>query len=134
MSDEEDGDVEEVAAVKDEGDGGHLGGGFPFSDGGDIDFLALSDIGHPFAEGGDADFAADDDGGGDDLREVCALVGGEEEEGDGDEDFVGDGVQEGAESAVAPELPGDEAVEEVGERGGEEDGGCEDVARAAGGA
>ena len=97
-----------------QGDGGHLGGGFEFANGGHGHAVAFAQLRHPFTQGGDGDFAADDDDGADGPG---AVEADEEDEGDGHHEFVGYGVEEGAEVGGLLPFAGEVAVEPVGHGG-----------------
>ena len=107
-----------VHACQQQHDGGHLGGGFQFADLGNGHAAAFAHLRHPFAQCGDGDFAADDDHGEDGVGTVQAD---QQDEGDGYHEFVGNGVEKGAEVGSLFPAAGEKAVKPVGYGGGGED-------------
>ena len=105
-----------IACGHDEGDSEDLDGGFGFAEVGGGDGIAFG--GGDGAEAGDGEFAADDEDG-HPGGDAVDLNGGDE--GGGDEEFVGDGVEEHADGGDLVPAAGEVAIEEVGEGGDEED-------------
>ena len=93
---------------------GELEGCLPLAEVVGGDDLAFFD--GDLAEAGDEELAADDEGGGPDG----AVFRGEVDEGGGNEDFVGEGVEEFAEGGDEVEFPGEVAVHEVTDGGDDE--------------
>lgn len=80
-----------VCADKQKEDGDHLGGGFEFADSGHCNAAAFAHLCHPFAQGGNGDFPADNNHGEDG---VCSAKADEQEQGNGNHELVGNGVEE----------------------------------------
>jgi len=97
-------------------DGDDLPEHFVFAEffGGEHDVLADGDL----ADAGDEELAREDDDG--DPGGEHAVFD-EDDEGGGDENFIGEGIEEFAEIGDEVALPGDGAVEVVGDGGGGED-------------
>ncbi len=112
-------------AEDEESEGAHLGGGFPFGEA--CDGQSDADFGEIFAQSADQDFAQHDDDGGVESGVGQAGEADEEHEGCADQEFIGDGVEHAAEIGGHGVIAGEFAVEPVGDAGGGEDEGGEQI-------
>lgn len=107
--------------VQDGGDDGYyLDDCFEFAEVAGLDGKALA--GGDGAEAADEEFAADDEDGDPGLHHV-GIVGHEEDEGGRDHELVGKGVKEHAQGGDLAATTGEESVETVGDRSGDEESG-----------
>ena len=116
--------------VEDGGDDGDdLDYGFELAEVAGLDGEAFA--GGDGAETADEELAADDEDGDPGLHDV-GVVGDQQDEGGGDHELVGEGVEEHAEGGDLAAAAGEEAVEAVGDRGEDEDGGGDEFLLAVG--